>query len=658
MTDKLGFSPDFVARPEPVGAAESAWALWLRRLWLPSAVMRRVPARDERLVDDALAAWKDLGALQDAELRRMLLSARASLRTRPDSKQAMAGLLACVAETCRRVSGLSPFREQLLGALLIYRGLVIEMATGEGKTLTVMLAAALRALLGWKVHVVTVNDYLTSRDCALARPFLERLGLDCGLMVGGQSAPARLSAHQAQVVYCSNKELVFDFLRERHARGRLPLGLMAHAAHLDGRQVSRDRRYQFAIVDEADSVLLDEALTPLVIAAGEPPALFGHAAISSALQVARELLAGLDFRLDERGRRAVLTPRGATAVISHPAMNRAGLEVDRVKLDFVGKALHALHILERDKSYIVQDGSVQIVDEGSGRILADRHWEDGLHQMVEVKEGLPPTAVRQSVERISFQQFFSRYHSLAGATGTACEVASELLDHYRLKVVRLPLHRPSRRSIGLPRVFAGPDEQADFIVRRVAELRAAGRPVLVGTRHVAHSERLALRLQEAGIHCAVLNARHLEQEAAIVSLAGQSGSVTVATNMAGRGTDIGLDEKSLAAGGLHVILTEQHAAQRIDRQLAGRCARQGDPGSFEMLLCLDSSGELGRFDDWLMWCSRLIPIGRWPRDGRGLLPWLALRLRRLLQQLCERRDAGMRRRMVRLERQRQGMIDY
>jgi preprotein translocase subunit SecA len=651
-------SADFVARADPIGAMPGPIAGWLRRLWSPKSVLRSAPANDLRLVDAAQAAWSELRKLPDSSLNQALADARTALRLCPKPDKALAPLLAVVAESCRRVSGLAPFREQLLGAVLIYRGYVAEMATGEGKTLTVMLAAALRALAGSKVHVVTVNDYLTARDWALASPFMHRLGLECGLIVAGLSNDSRQAAHRAQVVYCSNKELVFDFLRERHAHGRQPLGLARHAARLAGREAGADRRYQFAIVDEADSVLLDEAMTPLVISSAETAALFDAATVSSALTVARGLVAGSDFIAELASRRLVLTPEGATRVCARLDLSPIGLEIDRVKLDFATKALYALHLLERDKSYIVQGDKVQIVDEGTGRILADRSWEDGLHQMVEVKEGLIPTAVRQSVERMSFQQFFRRYHSLAGATGTASEVATELQEHYRLQVVRVPLHKPLQRCMEQPRVFADRESQIAFIVSRVGQRIAAGQPVLVGTRNISESERLAIRLRELGIECALLNARHVEQEAVIVAAAGKAGAVTVATNMAGRGTDISLDQRAAECGGLHVILTELHAAQRIDRQLEGRCARQGDPGSFEMLLSLDPSSVLGRFDSGLLRLSRLTSTQGWPRDGIGLFPLFALRLKRLLQRLCEVRDAGQRRLMVRLERQRQDLIDY
>lgn len=652
------FTADFIARADPVGAMPGPISGWLRRLWSPKAVLRHAPASYFRLIDAVEIAWSRMRDRSDCDLDQALADARTTLRLGPESDAVLAQLLAGVAEVCRRVSGLAPFREQLLGALLIYRGFVAEMATGEGKTLTVMLAAALRALAGWKVHVVTVNDYLAARDRELATVFMDRLGLDCGLIVAGLSNASRLAAHRAQVVYCSNKELVFDFLRERHACGRQPLGLARHAARLTGREAGGDRRYQFAIVDEADSVLLDEAMTPLVISSAETAALFDAEIIASALTVARDLVAGSDFIADLATRYLVLTPEGASRVCACLDLSAIGLEIDRVKLDFATKALYALHMLERDKSYIVLNDKVQIVDEGTGRILADRSWEDGLHQMVEVKEGLLPTAARQSVERMSFQQFFSRYHTLAGATGTASEVAAELQEHYRLQVVQVPLHKPSRRCREKPRVFANWEEQSAFIVSRVATLVAAGRPVLVGTRNISESERLAACLREVGIECSLLNARHVEQEAAIVAEAGKSAAVTVATNMAGRGTDISLGERAAERGGLHVILTELHAAQRIDRQLEGRCARQGDPGSFEMLLRLEPESLLGRFDNGLLRLSRLTAAGRWPRDGIGLLPQLALRLKRMLQRLCELRDAGLRRRMVSLERQRQDLIDY
>lgn len=658
MAEPVNIPSDFIARDEAAVTPRGVLDGWLRRVWLPAAVLDRVSDCDRRLLDRVEADRASAEALSEAGLGQAVARVRSDLLRLRGDEGTLAHALALVAETCRRVSGLSPFRSQLLGALLIYRGLVAEMATGEGKTLTVMMAAALRALSGSRVHVVTVNDYLARRDGEAARLFLLRLGLSCGLVVADLSEAQRRAAYHCDVLYCSNKELVFDFLRERHRHGREPLGLLRHAARLAGPVPAGERRYQFAIIDEADSVLLDEAMTPLVLSAGSESSYPDRRVTELVLGMARRLVEGVDFHADRMVRRIELTAAGMQKVCAGLDLRDLRLEIDRVKLDLASRALHALHLLERDRAYIVRDGKVQIVDEGTGRILADRSWEQGLHQMVEAKEGLELSQTRQSVERISFQQFFLRYHTLAGTTGTASEVASELQEHYRLRVMKVPLNRPGRRQLHRARVFADRPAQAAFIVQRVAGLVAQGRPVLVGTRNVAESESLAASLRAAGLACALLNARHVAQEAELIAQAGQPGRVTVATNMAGRGTDIRLSGPARQNGGLHVILTELHAAQRIDRQLEGRCARQGDPGSFEIILRLEPGTALGRFDGWLLLLGRLMPGGGWPGSGLGWLASLALAAKRVLQRLGEGRDARLRRRMVRAEQQARGLIDY
>lgn len=658
MPESINIPADFIARDELVVAPRGALDDWLRRVWLPNAVLDKVAVSERRLLDRVELECASVQLLTDEGLGQAIARIRSDLRRLPQDLGVLAGALALVADTCRRVTGLSPFRSQLLGALLIYRGHVAEMATGEGKTLTVMLAAALRALSGSRVHVITVNDYLATRDFEMARQFLQRLGLSCGLVAAGLPEAQRRAAYQCDVLYCTNKELVFDFLRDRHQNGREPLGLQRHAARLLGGATPQERRYQFAIVDEADSVLLDEAMTPLVLAAGNESPYRDWRVIERVLVLARGLVEGVDFHLDRMARRVELTGVGGQKVCAGLDLREIRLEIDRVKLDLATRALHALYLLERDRAYIVRDGKVQIVDEGTGRVLADRSWEDGLHQLVEVKEGVELSQTRQSVERISFQQFFLLYHTLAGTTGTASEVAGELQEYYRLRVVKVPLNRPGQRRIHPARVFADRNAQSAFIVQRIVELVGLGRPVLVGTRNVAESETLAASLREAGVACKLLNARHLAQEAEIVAQAGEPGCVTVATNMAGRGTDIRLTGAAEKNGGLHVILTELHGAKRIDRQLEGRCARQGDPGSFEIVLRLEPGTELGRLDGWLLLLGRMMPPGRWSENGLGWLASLALWVKRVLQRLSEHRDARLRRRMVRAEQQGRGLIDY
>ena len=647
---------DFAARPDTHAPAPGALDRWLRRLWSPPAFSRRIAHPEQRLlarIEAARPAFVDRDA---AGLREALVEVRAQLRAAPDGEQALARAFALVARFSALELGLDPYPAQLAGALLIHRGFVAEMATGEGKTLTVMLAAAVRALSGNAVHVVTVNDYLAQRDCGLASGLMRALGLACDVVVEGLPEPRKRLAYRADVVYCSNKELVFDFLRGRLASGRRPEGLVRHAACLaDPGGLADGVRYQFAIVDEADSVLLDEALTPLVIAAPLESPAFGAYASQAAIAFARTLTPGDDFRLSPDRTAVSLTPRGERRAREWLDPGTPELDFDRIRIERVTKALRALHVLVRDKAYIVHDGKVRIVDEGTGRVLGDRSWEDGLHQMVEAKEGVEVSLPRQSVERIAFQQFFMRYHTLSGTTGTAREVAGELFEHYRLRVVAVPLHKPSRRRTLPACVFGDRRAQFDRVRERIVELAGEGRPVLVGTRTVEESERLAAHLRDAGIGFELLNARRPEIEAEAVAQAGRAGRVTVATNMAGRGTDILLGPGVASRGGLHVILTELHDAQRIDRQLAGRCARQGDPGSFEMLLRLDPGSTLGAGLDRLL---LRLPREVWPASGRGFAPALMLAARRLLQRVRQGEHAAMRRRLVAHELRGDGLDDF
>lgn len=646
---------DFQGRPEPLEPPAGALDRWVRRLWSGRAFrsraelqLRRRAETIVRLLDDARGMPTPLE----------IAAVRAALRASPDAESALLPAFVLVARVAGHVLRMRPYPVQILGALLIHDGRVAEMATGEGKTLTVMLAASVRALSGTSVHVVTVNDYLAQRDHELAKPMLHALGLTGGLVVGGLEEADRRQACQADVVHCSNKELAFDFLRGRLRHGRRSLqGLPRHAARLSGHGdgTADTVRYQFAIVDEADSVLLDEALTPLVIAETVDGAEGAEGPIHAALALARELVEDEDFVLDRHAGAVALTDSGERRVIARLDLRAAGLDIARHKIDLVTKALRALHLLVRDRAYIVQEGKAVIVDEGTGRVLADRSWEGGLHQLVEAKEGLELTPPRRNVERISFQQFFATYHTLSGTSGTVREVAGELLEHYRLRTVAVPLHRPSRRTTLPARVFRSRGAQYRFIRDRIVECVRAGRPVLVGTRDVRESERLAVRLREAGVPFSLLNARFTADEASLVALAGQPGRVTVATNMAGRGTDIALGDGVAQGGGLHVILTELHDAGRIDRQLAGRCARQGDPGSFEMLLRIDPRGTLApSFDRMLLrWCRR-----RWPAAGAGLLPRLLLAVRRIAQRLREREHASVRRRLVAAEVQAASNADF
>ena len=465
------------------------------------------------------------------------------------------------------------------------------METGEGKTITALLPAVAFALAGKPVHIVTVNDYLAARDSAQLRPVYEALGLTVGLVVHGQPPEARRAAYAASVTYCTNKDLVFDYLRDRLFAGRhrgaarqMIRGLTRESA--DGALLLRG--LHVAIVDEADSILIDEARTPLILAGiDNSNAVRTDKLYGDALRLVGSLNHGAHWLLGTRERSVELTPEGRQELARRTSGWPGIWVARRAREELAERALSALHLFHRDTQYIVTDGKVQIVDEFTGRVMPDRSWEAGLHQMIEAKEGVEITSQKQTLARITFQKFFRRYEHLTGMTGTAMEVAGELAGVYHLDVLRIPTNRPSMRRGEGRHLFTSSRNKWAAIVESTRARHEHGQAVLIGTRSVETSEHLSALLTDAGLAHTVLNARQDRSEAEIISAAGQAGRITVATNMAGRGTDIRLSQAVREAGGLHVILTEYHESKRIDRQLFGRGGRQGDPGGYECFGALD-----------------------------------------------------------------------
>jgi preprotein translocase subunit SecA len=494
----------------------------------------------------------------------------------------------------REVSGLRlgmrHYDAQMIGGWTIINGMIAEMQTGEGKTLTATLPAATVALAGLPVHVVTVNDYLAERDAKLMRPVYEALGLSVGVIQEGMTDDERRGAYACDVTYCTNKQLAFDYLRDRIALGRRPGQLRVRLERLYRRDPPAGRLLLrglcYVIVDEADSVLIDEARTPLIIS-GKGDRAEPCETYALALSLSAELEQGRHFKLNERERHLQLTDHGRSRFRALAAQSGAPWKSPRRGDELAYQALVARYLFHRDQHYLVNDDKVQIIDEYTGRTMADRSWEHGLHQMIEAKEGCPLSSERRTLARISYQRFFRRYLHLSGMTGTASEAAAELWTVYRMPVMPVPTHRPVRRRALRTSILPTVDAKWRRVIERVAELHAQGRPVLVGTRSVEASEAISQRLRAQGLTHAVLNARQNDDEAEVIARAGQPSRITVATNMAGRGTDIKLGSGVAEAGGLHVILTERHEAGRIDRQLQGRCARQGDPGSYEAILSIE-----------------------------------------------------------------------
>ncbi len=615
---------------------QAVLALWYGVLW---PALR--PLRGEAWQRRAFAARvethaRDVAALDDAQLRQRALTLRHGLRSGGFAFAPVAECFALVREAAERVIGKRHYPTQLAAGWLLLRGTLVEMATGEGKTLAATLPALTAALAGLPVHIITVNDYLAERDAQTMGPLYEFFGLRTAAVVHGMTREQRRAAYACHICYASNKELAFDYLRDRAA-----LGDRASPLHLavQGLRSPQDRGGSgfvlrglvFAIVDEADSVFIDEARTPLILSrTTEVEAL--QLDCVDALARARNLQSGEHFELDLPRRRVKLTQAGRDAL--EASMDLAGTEAaaandgrpgSRQVEENVQRALAALWLYARDKDYVLIDDKVQIVDGSTGRVMPDRAWEQGLHQMIECKEGVPLSGRRETLARITYQRLFRRYLRLAGMTGTASEVAAEIGRTYGLPVSRVPLHRPSRRRSLSVRCLH--DEAAKW--RAVADAveaiaTAQGRPVLVGTRSVRASEQVSTALQARGIAHRVLNAKHDLDEAQLIAQAGEATRVTVATNMAGRGTDILLGPGVAAMGGLHVILTEYNESRRIDRQLTGRCARQGDPGTVQTLVALDDEIFVAHAPRLVRWLG---PLARWlgglPRPALALLRWWA-----------------------------------
>ncbi|HSB82458.1 MAG TPA: preprotein translocase subunit SecA [Candidatus Methylomirabilis sp.] len=638
MSDALLFQQVAVGPyPERVGVRKSSLDELTARI--RAKILRRWVGRRgrwEELVEAVSDHGGSLGSLDTGKLRAVREELVLRLRQKGFHADLVARSFALIREVADRVLGQRHYDVQLVGGWILLQGQVAEMEAGEGKTLTATLAAATAALAGVPVHVITVNDYLAARDAEWMGPVYRALGLRVGTIIHGMDPAERRAAYAADVTYCTNKEIVFDYLRDRLAVGRrssriqLALDRLGGEAARTSRLVLRGLHY--GIVDEADSVLIDEARTPLIIS-GEihPSAATERTAYETALSLADRLEPDLDYRIEERERMAYLTEAGQVR-LSEFARGLGEVWGARMRREeLVQQALTATHFFKRDKHYLVNDGKVQIIDEYTGRVMEGRSWERGLHQLIEAKEKCAGTQQNAPMARISYQRFFRRYLRLAGMTGTAREVTGELGSVYGLAVVRVPTNQPLRRRELPGRAYASAAEKWKAMAARVVELHSAGRPTLVGTRSVEASEHVSRLLEAQGLPHTVLNARQDKSEAEIVAQAGEPGRITVATNMAGRGTDIRLIPGVAELGGLHVIATERHEAGRIDRQLFGRCGRQGDPGTYEAIVSLEDELVVVHGNRLWRWLA-----ARLARPGQPVPAWLGDLVFRQAQRAAER----------------------
>jgi len=538
------------------------------------------------------ALESDLADLPDGKLRERAEELREQVRKGRDLADAMPQAYALARESARRHVDLRHFDVQLMGGVILSRGGIAEMATGEGKTLVATSWAFLASLAGRGVHIVTTNDYLAERDRNWMAPIYENLGLTVGVVLGGMPPPERQQAYACDVTYGTNKEFGFDYLRDQLGRlsRRSRLGKQVRDSLLGVEEPTErsivQRGHAFAIVDEVDSVLIDEARVPLIIA--DMPSESKEAAVyRCADDVAGQLDEGRDFKLQVKKRNAELTHRGRQRIYELLPPGAKSWASERPWSQCVEQALRARHFWKRDRDYIIIDDELVIVDEFTGRQQPDRTWSDGLHQAIEAREHLDVRAEHQTLAQVTFQRYFRMYDHLCGMTGTAATSAREFWAIYGLPVVPIPTNRPLRRDRLPDRVYATVEDKLNAVEAIILDMHRQSRPVLVGTRNVAVSELISQRLTGLGLDHAVLNAKEHEREAQIVARAGQAGRITIATNMAGRGTDIVLGKGVADTGGLHVVGTERHDARRIDLQLIGRAGRQGDPGSGQFLLSLE-----------------------------------------------------------------------
>ncbi len=556
---------------------------WKRRLSKAALVIPKIRYWEQEFIN-----------FNEDDLRKKSMNLRGRVRGGESIDKLIPEAFALTAIAIRRLFGYELFDVQLAAGIVMHYGGLVELATGEGKTLCAVSPAYLNSLAGKGVHVTTVNDYLAKRDAQEMGPVYRMLGLSVGCIQQKMEDGDRTQQYKCDVTYGTAAEFGFDFLRDRlKLRGGQATASPFWAPWTSNNAGRTDPRVQrqlyYAIVDEADSIFVDEARTPLIIANPTRDATSEEQVIFRwANDVAQNMVRDEHFRMDlKKDKIEILEAGRHLARYSNPPTGQHTQAMDKM-LEQIEKSLHAYHRFSKDHQYMIsKEGKIIIIDESTGRPMPDRHWRDGLHQAVEVKENVKITMPSEHAAQVTFQNFYRLYTKLAGMSGTLMPNFKEMRRVYRRWVTKIPTNRPVKRKQSPDAVYPTEGAKFDAVVKQVREMVDQGRPVLIGTRTVDKSERLSKLLELASIEHLVLNARQDANEAQIVAQAGQSRRVTVATNMAGRGTDIKLGSGVADLGGLHVIGTERHEAERIDRQLAGRAGRQGDPGTAQFFISLD-----------------------------------------------------------------------
>jgi preprotein translocase subunit SecA len=565
---------------------------WLESLCHPSTGSCIIdPARIDRVREHA-ASLRDY---TDSQLGAEAGRVAAIFRAQPGvcSAEQMIEAFALAYEGIRRVVGFGLYKEQIISGMLLCRGMIAEMATGEGKTLCAALPAIFYGLRGQSVHVATPNAYLAQRDCELLTPVYRLLNCSVGLLKEGGSEDEKRDVYACDIVYGTGYEFGFDYLREQLAgiaQSRNTLG-SRYRDVLRGRGGSErgfHARRGIAIIDEIDSVMVDEACIPLIISGAGSPDKDDASIYAEALRVAKRLREDSDYLIDREAHTVTLTKSGKLK--SHEeTTGQSPCGLQRSWSLYVEQALQALLLLTRDVDYVTDDGKIVLVDGATGRLCPDRNWSEGLHQILEVKEELEHSGELRTAARITRQRYFRMYDMLCGMTGTAMESSWEFWRTYGLRVATVPLRRPLQRKAMPARYFADAASKWHAAVEEIGRIHATGRPVLIGSRTIENSETLAKLLDAARTPYQILNGKQTADEAEVVGRAGQHGAVTIATNMAGRGTDIKLSAGVADIGGMHLIAVEPNESLRVDRQLIGRVGRQGDPGSYQFFISADDA---------------------------------------------------------------------
>ncbi len=555
----------------------------------------RLIPRKQRFLSQAnkvIALDSKYSELSEKDLKIEIYKLKEIFLLQKENYKILIEAFAVIREVCFRTLQMKPYKVQVAGGLAITAGFVAEMATGEGKTLTATMPGVIAGWRGKGCHIMSSNSYLAARDAEEMRPVYEYCGLSVDSLKEDSSDPAdRKNAYSADITYCTNGDVAADFLRDQLAlgNGNSPIDeLLKKVAGIEEYKPAETvlRGLEYAIIDETDSVMIDDGVTPLLIS-GESGSEEKEQMYLEAKQMAELFHEGEEYFINEKFKEIVLLPKGLEL-----------LNIERKKLgiiwkgqvrskELINQALNVRHFFIKDKQYIIDDEKIVIVDEATGRLMPDRFWRSGTHQAVEAKEGVKINPDKETFARISFQKFFRLYKKASGMTGTAKEASSEFWRYYHLLVVSIPTNRKCLRVQHKDQIYLTEEQKWNAIIEEIKIIHKTNRPILVGTGNIKDSEALSKKLNVLGLTHTVLNAIYHKQEADIVKDAGIEGSIVIATNMAGRGTDIKLTQKSKDLGGLHVIATDKFESSRIDRQLYGRSSRQGDPGSAVAIISLE-----------------------------------------------------------------------